>query len=27
VVFDDILVHMVADADLDYSPYDRGLET
>jgi hypothetical protein len=27
VVFDDILVHMVADADLDYSPYDKGLET
>jgi|688.fasta_scaffold12144_8 hypothetical protein len=27
VIFDDILVHMVADADIDPSPYDRGLET
>lgn len=27
VVFDDILVHVVADADIDVSPYDRGLET
>lgn len=27
VVFDDILVHVVADADFDFRPYDRGLET
>ena len=27
VIFDDILVHIVADADIDPSPYDRGLET
>lgn len=26
VIFDDILVHMVADADYDFQPYDRGLE-
>lgn len=27
VIFDDILVHIIADADIDVSPYDRGLET
>lgn len=27
VIFDDILVHIIADADIDPSPYDRGLET
>lgn len=26
VIFDDILVHVVADADYDFEPYDRGLE-
>lgn len=27
VVFDDILVHLIADADIDLYPKDRGLET
>jgi hypothetical protein len=27
VIFDDILVHMVADADIYTAPYDRGLES
>jgi len=27
VVFDDILVHIVSDADIDPSPYDRAIET
>lgn len=27
VVFDEILVHFVADADIDHSPNDRGLDT
>lgn len=27
VIFDEILVHMIADADIKTAPYDRGLET
>ena len=27
VIFDDILVHIVADADIQTAPYDRGFDT